>query len=134
MPSPEQTVRDIEGWDDLLQVMTDFYGLMLSDDELRPIFVDVARIQLDEHLPVLADFWEGILFGTSKYRNNPMAVHLDLHRKHALTPRHFELWLGYLNKAVDEGFQGPVAFRMKERALSIATVMQIKIAQTEGAV
>jgi hemoglobin len=127
MPSEKEMLRDIQNRDDLLLVMTRFYELMLADEELRPIFTDVARIHLETHLPVLADFWEGILFGTGNYQNNPMAIHLDLHRKHPLTARHFELWLLYFNAAVDAGFTGDTAHLMKTRALSIATVMQIKV-------
>lgn len=120
-------LRDVQNWDDLLLVMTRFYELMLSDEELRPIFTDVAKIHLESHLPMLADFWDGILFGSDRYRNNPMAVHLDLHRKHPLTARHFELWLYYFNAAVDGCFHGETAHVMKTRAQSIATVMQIKV-------
>lgn len=121
------SLRDIQDRGDLLLVMTQFYELMLADKELRPIFTDTAKIHLETHLPVLADFWEGILFGTGSYHNNPMAIHLDLHRKYPLSARHFELWLRYFNAAVDALFIGDTAHLMKTRALSIATVMQIKV-------
>lgn len=131
MSASGQQLPDIIGRDDLLGIMQQFYELMLADDELRHIFTDVARIDLEEHLPVLVDFWEGILFGTGSYNNNPMAVHIDLHRKHPLTPRHFELWLDYFNKAVDAAHSGETAQLMKTRALSIATVMQLKVMQAD---
>jgi hemoglobin len=124
---------DIEGRADLLRIMERFYELMLADDELRPIFTEVAPVHLEEHLPLLADFWEGILFGAGNYRNNPIAIHLNINRRYPLTQRHFELWLRYFNRAVEERHSGEVAHLMKTRALSIATVMQIKMAQADAA-
>ena len=38
-------------------------------------------------------------------------------------------WLHYFNSTVDELFEGQVAFLAKQRAKSIATIMQIKMAQ-----
>jgi hemoglobin len=58
-----------------------------------------------------------------------MRVHIDLHQKEPLTQAHFERWLAHFNATVDEMFVGPKAHLAKERALSIATVMRIKIAQ-----
>lgn len=124
---------DVKDRSDLLHIMERFYELMLADAELRPIFTEVAPVHLEEHLPLLADFWEGVLFGTGSYRNNPMAIHLDLHRRHPLTPRHFELWLRYFNQAVEELHTGETAHLMQTRALSIATVMRIKMAQADAA-
>ena len=41
----------------------------------------------------------------------------------------FQIWLNHFNNSVDENFKGEKAERIKTQALSIATVMQIKIAQ-----
>jgi hemoglobin len=129
---PSESKPDISDRDDLLKLMGVFYEKMLADPELAPIFTEVARIDLDTHLPILVDFWDGILFGGDRYRNNAMAIHLDLHRKSALTQRHFDLWLGHLNASVDELFSGEMAHLLKTRALSIATVMRIKTVQADG--
>jgi hemoglobin len=58
-----------------------------------------------------------------------MQPHLDIHQKSPLEKHHFQTWLTYFNQSVDELFEGEKAFRAKERALSIATVMQIKVSQ-----
>jgi hemoglobin len=58
-----------------------------------------------------------------------MQPHMALHQKSPLQKHHFETWLGYFKKTVDELFEGERAFSAKERATSIATVMQIKISQ-----
>ncbi len=124
-----EVLPDIATREDITLVMREFYVLMLNDAELRPIFIDVAHIDLEEHLPVLAEFWMGVLFGQGTYANNPMTIHQNLHRKMPLTKRHFDLWLGHLHATIDAYFKGDMADLMKTRALSIATVMQIKLAQ-----
>ena len=76
------------------------------------------------------DFWETTLFHKAIYKGNPMKVHLDLNIKIPLNKRHFDQWLWMFNETVDELFYGEKADLAKTRALSIATVMQIKIHQS----
>ena len=83
-------------------------------------------------MPVIADFWESILFHRDIYHNNPMKIHVDMDNKTPLLKHHFDTWLFYFNSTVDELFEGRVALLAKERALSIATVMQIKIGQQKS--
>lgn len=121
--------RDIENRDDLLVLMEQFYKKLLADDSINYLFTDIAKIDLEHHLPVLVDFWDGILFQSDTYKKNAMQPHLDLHRKSPLQKHHFDTWLNYFTQTVDELFGGEKAFLAKERARSIATVMQIKTIQ-----
>jgi hemoglobin len=121
--------KDIENREDLLLLMQEFYKKLLSDKSISYLFTDVAKINLEHHLPVLVDFWDSILFQTGTYQKNAMQPHLALHQKSPLTQHHFETWLRYFKTSVDELFTGDNAFIIKERATSIATVMQIKTIQ-----
>lgn len=121
--------KDIASRSDLLQLMQSFYDKLLADPSISYLFTDIAGIRLEEHLPVLVDFWDSVLFQSDTYRKNAMQPHLDLHQRSPLQPHHFETWLRYFNKSVDELFDGEKAFQIKERARSIATVMQIKVKQ-----
>lgn len=109
--------------------MQSFYDKLLADPSISYLFTDIAGIRLEEHLPVLVDFWDSVLFQSDTYRKNAMQPHLDLHQRSPLQPHHFETWLRYFNESVDELFSGEKAFQIKERARSIATVMQIKVKQ-----
>lgn len=120
---------DILNRDDLLQLVTLFYEKLLGDQSISFIFTDVAKIDLGHHLPVLVDFWDNVLFQSDTYRKNAMQPHLDLHAKSPLTKEHFITWLRYFKESVDELYEGDKAFQAKERATSIATVIQIKISQ-----
>lgn len=121
--------KDIENRDDLLQLMQEFYKKLLADPSINYLFTTVAKINLDHHFPVLVDFWDSVLFQSDTYHKNAMRPHLDLHQQSPLQKHHFETWLRYFKEAVDEGFEGANAFIIKERATSIATVMQIKTIQ-----
>jgi hemoglobin len=56
-----------------------------------------------------------------------MRVHMDLHDQSRLLPEHFAVWLEHFNNVLDSLFAGPTVEMAKTRALSIATVMQIKM-------
>jgi hemoglobin len=121
--------KDINSRGDLLLLVKKFYEKLLNDETINYLFTDIAKIDLDHHLPVLVDFWDSILFQSDTYRKNAMQPHLILHQKSPLEKHHFETWLMYFNNTVDELFEGEKAFVVKERAKSIATVMQIKLVQ-----
>ncbi len=120
-------MKDIENRQDIEFLLRQFYTRLLKDPTIGYIFTDVAKIDLEHHLPILADFWELSLFHTGNYRNNPMQVHMDLNDKEKLTEAHFQTWLGHFHDTVDDNFSGINAERIKTRAVSIATVMKIKI-------
>lgn len=121
--------KDIESREDLLLLMQEFYKKLLADSSISYLFTDVAKINLGHHLPVLVDFWDSVLFQSVTYQKNAMQPHLAIHQKSPLTQHHFETWLRYFKESVDELFSGANAFIIKERATSIATVMQIKTIQ-----
>lgn len=126
MTRPE---KDIQTREDLLLLLEIFYRKIFSDPSISYIFTDVAHMDLEAHMPVIADFWESVLFQKNIYRKNAMQVHVQLNQQTPLTAGHFNTWLNYFNQTVDELFAGDNAFAIKQRALSIATLMQLKIRQ-----
>lgn len=93
--------------------------------------MDVAKINLAGHLPILYDFWENVLFQAGTYKRNTMQIHLDLHHLHRLKPIHFKRWLQYFCEAIDEHFEGPKADEAKHKGRTIAKFMQLKIDNIE---
>ena len=119
-------MKDIANRDDIDQLMLHFYGRALSDDVIGYIFSDIAKLDLDHHLPIIGDFWETILFQTnsySKHGRNPMQVHGDLSLKEPLLLHHFERWLEIFTATVNETFAGDNAEFIKLRAKAIANRM-----------
>jgi hemoglobin len=118
---------DITTRADIELVIEKFYDKLLVDELVGFLFTKVVQLNLKEHLPRLVDFWEDQLLGSNKYSGNTMRVHMNLHLKKPLKKEHFERWLLHFHQTIDEHFSGVKAHLAKERALSIATVMQIKV-------
>lgn len=124
-------MNDIKNREDLEILLSKFYSKLLSDETINYIFTDVAKINLKSHLPKIIDFWNLSLFGKGDYSNNVMKIHLDLNAEEKLNEKHFKTWLDYFYNTVDENFSGKNAEIIKTKALSIATVMQIKMQKSE---
>lgn len=105
-----------------------FYDRALGDPMLAPVFDVLAAFGLEEHLVVVGDFWEQILFRTTRYTGAFIPVHRALHGQHGLTPARFERWLRLWHETVDELFVGLGA----ERAKSKADAMAQSLARTLG--
>ncbi len=122
--------KDISTREDLLLLMTGFYKKLLADNSISYLFTDIARINLDHHLPVLVDFWDSVLFQSDTYRKKCDGSRIS-HCTNDLPWPHIILktWLRYFKETVDELFTGDNSFIIKERAESIATVMQIRTRQ-----
>lgn len=119
--------QDIKNRADVKLLVDSFYKKALLDKAIGHFFTEVIQLDLEKHMPKMYDFWETTLFHTANYKGNPLQVHLDLNHKSALEKPHFDRWLGLFNETVDELFSGEIANLAKTRALSIATVMQLKI-------
>ena len=121
---------DINGRDDIYKLVKLFYEKLMRDAEMKHFFEEFADPEnLEKHLIVLVDFWDNILFYTGAYKKNAMQPHLALQARKPFNKKHFETWLFHFNTSVDELFNGEMAHTAKSRALSIATVMQIKISE-----
>ncbi|NOT91605.1 group III truncated hemoglobin [Ferruginibacter sp.] len=119
--------KDIEAKADIQLLVDAFYEKIKMDAVIGYIFTDVVKVHWEKHLPVMYNFWENTLFYTGSYEGNPMELHKHLHRVMPLTAEHFTQWTNLFTQTVDELFEGKNAGLAKQRAISIATVMQIKI-------
>lgn len=124
--------HDIRNREDIRLLMERFYDKLLADESISYLFTDVAKIKLDEHFPVLVDFWDSILFQADTYHKNAMKPHLDLHQQSPLEAHHFKTWLGYFMATVNELFEGEKAELARQRATSISTIMQIKVIEMKN--
>jgi len=122
-------MKDILNRADIDLLMRTFYNRLLADPAISYVFTDVAKIDLEHHLPVIGDFWEQNLLQSGSYKNNVLEIHRQLHYKEKLTPELFEIWLSHFSIAIDANFQGENSEKAKTRALSIATIMKIKMHQ-----
>jgi hemoglobin len=121
-------LRDIENRDDIVQLVTAFYGTLFDDPVLGPIFRDVAKVNLDRHIPTFADFWENLLFQTGAYRGGLMAAHIRVHLLERLSTHHLQRWLDTWETTIDEQFAGPRANHAKVQASRVGVNMFQRLA------
>ncbi|HEY4278446.1 MAG TPA: group III truncated hemoglobin [Conexibacter sp.] len=121
-------LHDIDSRDDCERLVRAFYGRALVDPVIGWIFTDVAHLDLEEHLPRIASFWETILLGAQSYGGGAFAPHIALHMQAGLQPGHFARWLSLWRTTVDELFAGPRAELAKSHAERVAQAFQRRLA------
>ena len=119
--------KDVDTREDWERMLTGFYEKVLRDEKIGHFFTEVVPLDLKTHVPVIADFWEVIVFNKHGYRKNVMQVHQNIHQLSSIQKEHLDRWVDVFTKTVDEHFEGPKATLMKQRAVSIVTQMDIKL-------
>jgi hemoglobin len=94
-----------------------FYARLLADPLLKPIFIDVAAIDLAKHLPLIKSYWRKLLLGEREYQRHTMNIHRAVNARHTFTPQAFERWLQLFTQTARDGFEGPHV----ERAVAVAS-------------
>lgn len=119
--------RDIQTRADLEKMLTAFYTKVFKDEVVQRFFTEVVPLDLDHHLPLITDFWESVLLDARGYKKNVMEVHQNIHKLSAIDKKHLDRWVQLFTQTVDEFFEGSKATLAKQRAQSIATMMDIKM-------
>lgn len=126
VPSSE-TRHDIETRADCERLVRAFYGRALTDPVIGFLFTDVAKLDLEAHLPRIASFWETILLDARSYGGGAFRPHIELNRKVRLTRGHFDRWLFLWHQTVDELFVGERAEVGKAHADRVATAFESRL-------
>ena len=124
--------KEIENRDDIRLLVESFYSKVIDDNIIGDIFRETLFFNWDTHIPVMIDFWETMLLNASKYKGNTMRVHIELNKKHPLTPAHFNQWKKLFFETLDEHFIGPKVSEAKKRVELMEVLMQTKIAQSNN--
>jgi hemoglobin len=91
-----------------------FYQRGLADPVLGPIF-RAAIHDFATHIPIVCDFWSGVILGTHRYTRNAFAPHARLD----FEPEAFDRWLSVFEGAAREA----LAPARAERAIGVARHM-----------
>ncbi len=118
---------DIETRDDCERLVRAFYTRALADPIIGFIFVDVAHLDLEAHVPRITAFWETILLGAQSYAGGAFRPHAVLHTRVRLRRGHFERWLWLWSSTVDEQFTGERAELAKSHAIRVATAFHARL-------
>ncbi|HET8794996.1 MAG TPA: group III truncated hemoglobin [Arthrobacter sp.] len=128
----ETELPDLRNRDDVYHLVYGFYQRVFQDELLGPVFLDVAHMDLEAHMPIMCDFWETVLFRAGLYQRNALQKHVDLHDKAPLTAEHFDRWLAVWTANVDEHYAGPKAELAKVQAGRIAQSIHRRLQGRSG--
>lgn len=117
-------MADLDSREQVERFVELFYQRMLQDEVMAPIFLEVAGVELDKHLPHIKDYWCKLLLGEQGYQRHTMNIHRQLHGKQALRPADFERWLDHFRATLDAHFCGPQTEKARRIATAIAANME----------
>lgn len=118
--------KDISTRADIELMVNSFYEKVNKDSLISPFFTEVVHVHWEQHLPRMYEFWESLLLDTNTFEGNPMQAHIRLNEKKHLEKEHFTRWLELFENNINELFQGEVTEKAKQRARSIAMVIELK--------
>lgn len=119
--------NDIKNRKDIEYILWAFYREAIENPQIGTFFTEIVQINLEDHIPHITDFWVQQLFYTGSYKKNVLQIHQNLNSKKTMQKIDFDTWMDLFTNVIDQNFKGEKANLMKTRALSIATVIQLKI-------
>lgn len=126
-------MTDLDSRERVCQFVDAFYARMLRDPVLAPIFVDIADIQLEVHLPHIKNYWCKLLLGETDYRRHTMNIHRALNQKRPLTGADFEQWISVFERTLlEERYSGLQADKARRVANTIAANMKSALVSDSG--
>ena len=114
--------HDITNKADIELMMRTFYGSLLTNESISPVF---ANTDFEKHMPHMIAFWSFVLLDEDGYKTNVFDKHLHLHIKE----EHFAIWLEHFEKTVNDLFEGEKAELAKLRGQNIAYTFKNKLKQ-----
>lgn len=117
---------DIENRTDLEKLLEAFYKKVFGDDLIRHYFTEVVPLNLKTHMPVIASFGNPFLLDGKAHRKNVIKIHLNAGEKSKVKKEHLDRRVKMFFETIDDLFEGAKASLAKQRADSIATMMNIK--------
>jgi hemoglobin len=119
--------HDIETREDCERLVRAFYARAMADPVIGFIFTDVAKLDLEAHVPVITSFWETMLLDAQTYAGGAFHPHAALNAQVRLRPGHFASWLALWGATIDELFAGERAELAKAAAQRVAGAFQRRL-------
>jgi len=122
-----ETKNDINGLEDIVLFVNEFYKKVQQDDLIGPVFNNVIS-DWGPHLEKMYAFWNAVLFGVPGFTGNPFARHAPL----PIEAAHFDRWISLFYETIDTLFAGEMAEDTKKRAETMAMLFLSKLSAMRG--
>lgn len=106
------------------KLVIQFYQQVQKDDLLGPIFNDVAKVDWEQHIPLLCQFWNNIMLKTNEYHGNAYLKHVMLGQQTNIREEHFSRWLALFQQEARKHLPATAAKEIMQRASLIATSLK----------
>ncbi len=126
-----ELLHDIRTTADCERLVRVFYGRAMVDPIIGFLFTDVAKLDLEAHIPRITRFWDTILLDAHSYGGGAFRPHIELNARVALKRGHFDRWLHLWNLTVDELFAGERAELAKAHAKRVAVAFESRLRSHE---
>jgi hemoglobin len=120
-------MNDIETRADCERLVREFYARAFADPIIGFLFTDIAKLDLEAHVPRITAFWETILLGARSYGGGAFRPHAALHAKVPLLRGHFDRWVTIWSQTVDDLFAGERAELAKAHAERVASAFHRRL-------
>ena len=120
---PRPAPDDIRTREDITSLVRAFYGRVVADPLIGPLFTRTVSVDWPGHFRVMTDFWESSLLTPGVYRRNALRPHRALHANDPLRQEHFDRWLLLWATTVGRMHTGPVADRAVAKAHTVAQAL-----------
>jgi len=131
-PQQDSALADLDCRENIDAMVHGFYRRLLNDLVMAPMFLDVAAIDLQQHLPIICQYWYKMLLGEREYRRHMMAKHRALDDKQSLTGEHHERWLQHFMNNLDGRFAGPYTDRARHIAFRVMDNLYAQLSKRRG--
>lgn len=98
------------------QLVTHFYQSVQQDELLGPIFNDVAKVDWEQHIPLLCQFWNSVMLKTNEYHGGAYMKHVLLGKQAEVGEAHFKRWLTLFQEEAEKHLPAAAAAEIVQRA------------------
>jgi len=128
----DSELPDLDCRENIDAMVHGFYRRLLDDPVMSPMFLDVAAINLQQHLPTICQYWYKMLLGERDYQRHMMAKHRALDDKQPLTGEHHERWLQHFMNNLEGRFAGPCTDRARHIAFRVMDNLYAQLGARRG--
>lgn len=128
----DSELPDLDCRENIDAMVHGFYQRLLDDPVMATMFLEVAGIDLQQHLPTICQYWYKMLLGETEYQRHMMAKHRALDDREPLTGEHHERWLGHFMANLEGRFAGPMTDRARLIAQRVMHNLYMQLSARRG--
>ena len=112
--------HDIETREDCERLVREFYARAFEDEIIGWLFTDIAKLDLEAHVPQITSFWETVLLERRHVPRQPVPAPCRPPREGRAARRALRPLARGAGGTVDDLFEGETAEMAKAHALRVA--------------